>query len=70
MVLADRVAEDFRIEGLAEALAAPGTDMRIFGKPSTRDRRRMAVALATGTTIEEARARAVEAAGRMRIVYG
>ena len=70
VVLADRVAEDFRIEGLAEALAAPGTDVRIFGKPSTRDRRRMAVALATGTTIEEARARAVEAAGRMRIVYG
>lgn len=70
VVLADRQATDFRIEGLADALAAPGTDVRVFGKPSTRDRRRMAVALATGMTIEEARARAVEAAAKVRIVYG
>jgi phosphoribosylglycinamide formyltransferase 2 len=40
--------------GIAEALSIPRSDVRIFGKPTTRPFRRMAVALAydnTGTDI-------------------
>ena len=74
VVLADRDAEDFAIEGLAEALALGGggreVDVRVFGKPTTRPYRRMAVALASGANIEEATALAVEAAARVRIRYG
>ena len=74
VILADRDAEDFRIEGLAEALALGGpegeVDLRIFGKPTTRPDRRMAVALATGTSADDARQRAVAAAARIRISYG
>jgi len=33
------------VSGLAEALGAPGVDVRIFGKPTTRPHRRMGVAL-------------------------
>lgn len=45
--------------GVAEAMSEPGTDVRIFGKPTTRPYRRMAVALAKGpNALERARAAA------------
>ena len=76
VLLADREAEDFAIAGIADALAPDAgdgadarVDVRLFGKPVTRPYRRMGVALATGATVDEARARAVAAAGRLRIDY-
>jgi phosphoribosylglycinamide formyltransferase 2 len=53
--------------GLAEALAQPGTEVRIFGKPEVRGRRRLAVALARGETIDAARSAARSAAAAIRI---
>jgi len=53
-------------EGVAEALAAPGTHLRLFGKPESFVKRRMGVALAHAATIEEARARAKQAAARVK----
>mgnify|MGYP006274228775 CR=1 FL=1 len=44
--------------GLAAALAAPGTQLRLFGKPEIGGHRRMGVALATGLDVQEARAKA------------
>lgn len=74
VVLADRDAEDFTITGLAEALAMGDdvnrVDVRVFGKPVTRPYRRMAVALATAATTDEARALAKRAADAVRIEYG
>jgi len=55
-------------EGVAEALTVPGADLRLFGKPEAFERRRMGVALARWSTVEEARARALEAARRVRVV--
>jgi phosphoribosylglycinamide formyltransferase 2 len=40
------------------ALAEPGTDLRLFGKPRVSGRRRMGVALARGADVEDARVRA------------
>ncbi|MBA2661776.1 MAG: formate-dependent phosphoribosylglycinamide formyltransferase [Bradymonadaceae bacterium] len=40
----------------ADALEAPGSDLRIFAKPTTRPGRRMGVALARAKTTDEARA--------------
>jgi len=57
-------------EGLDEALAVPGAEVRLFGKPESFMRRRMGVALARGRDIDEARARAGEAAARIRPVSG
>jgi len=73
VILADREAERFAIEGLADALAI-GTaeqevDVRLFGKPTTRKNRRMGVALAAGTTTDDARDRARQAADAVRIRY-
>ena len=53
-------------EGVAEALAVPTADLRLFGKPESYARRRMGVATARGATVEEARERAREAASRVR----
>ena len=55
-----------RYEGLDVALAVPGTEIRLFGKPESHVRRRMGVALAAGRDADEARARAKEAAGKVR----
>lgn len=43
---------------LAAALAAPDTELRLFGKPEVRGERRLGVGLALGATLEEARAKA------------
>ena len=57
-------------EGVAEALAIPTADLRLFGKPESFERRRMGVALALGATVDEARERARQAASRVRPVPG
>ena len=61
-------AKGIRFEGVDEALAIPGTDIRLFGKPVAFERRRMGVALAEGRDVDEARKKAKEAAGRVRPV--
>ncbi|HEY0102034.1 MAG TPA: formate-dependent phosphoribosylglycinamide formyltransferase [Brevundimonas sp.] len=55
-------------EGVAEALAVPTADLRLFGKPESYQRRRMGVATARGETVEQARERARLAASRVRPV--
>ena len=51
--------------GVDEALRVPQSDLRLFGKPESFVRRRMGVALANGSTIEEARSRAKLAASKV-----
>ncbi|SIQ72987.1 formate-dependent phosphoribosylglycinamide formyltransferase [Pseudacidovorax sp. RU35E] len=53
-------------DGVAEALAVPGTDLRLFGKPESFTKRRMGVALAHAEDVDTARARAKEAAGKVQ----
>jgi phosphoribosylglycinamide formyltransferase 2 len=55
-------------EGVAEALAVPGTDLRLFGKPESFPTRRMGVAVAAADDVDTARSRAKEAAGLVRVV--
>jgi phosphoribosylglycinamide formyltransferase 2 len=58
-------ARGIRYEGIAHALAVPGTALRLFGKPDAYRKRRMGVALANGGDVDEARARARECAARV-----
>jgi phosphoribosylglycinamide formyltransferase 2 len=44
-----------KFDGLDEALAVPGTQLRLFGKPEVSGHRRMGVTLAKGESIDEAR---------------
>lgn len=61
----DRVAP--RFNGIAEALAEPDTQLRLFGKPEIVGRRRMGVALALDADIESARAKARRSAAKISI---
>jgi len=61
-------AQGVVFEGVAEALSVPTSDLRLFGKPEAFDRRRMGVATARGDTVDQARERAREAAGKVRVV--
>ena len=54
--------------GLTEALAVETSQVRIFGKPEAWPGRRMAVALALGADVEQARSRARAAAGCISVV--
>lgn len=52
---------------VAQALAEPGTDLRIFAKPEVHGHRRMAVALAIGADESDARAKAAHVADSLDI---
>jgi phosphoribosylglycinamide formyltransferase 2 len=51
-------ARSIAFDGADLALAIPGTELRLFGKPEAFARRRMGVALARGRDTTEARERA------------
>ena len=61
-------AQHVECQGVAEALATPGTDVRLFGKPESFATRRMGVALARGETIEQARELAAKTANQIKVV--
>ncbi len=70
VILADRESPTVAgYMGLEDALARPNTQVRIFGKPSTRVHRRMGVALARAESTESARKLARETADRVTIQY-
>jgi phosphoribosylglycinamide formyltransferase 2 len=66
-VLADGAIADPTYTGLDKALAVPGTSVRIFGKPEVKGHRRMAVAMATGRNLKEARHKAQAAARQLKV---
>ena len=73
VILADRESHDFGFSGVGEALALGGEnkpiDVRLFAKPNALKNRRMGVALARGGDVDEAVARAVAAAAKVKIEY-
>lgn len=71
VILADKTADNFSITGIENALTQANTDVRIFGKPTTRPYRRMGVALAyddVGADMDVLREKAKEAAECVDIV--
>lgn len=66
---ADAEGEDFQIGGLDEALGLPRTQVRVFGKPLSKEGRRMAVALSSADDVETARSRAKQAASLLKVVW-
>ncbi|MDI1257655.1 formate-dependent phosphoribosylglycinamide formyltransferase [Aquabacterium sp.] len=59
-------AQAMVFDGVADALRVPNTDLRLFGKPESFVKRRMGVALAFDADVGVARARAKEAAGKVK----
>jgi len=65
VVLATQDGAAPRYTGIEAALSEPGVDVRIFGKPTTRPYRRMAVALAEGSNALQ---RARDAAAKIQVI--
>jgi phosphoribosylglycinamide formyltransferase 2 len=61
-ILLQGEARDIRFHGVERALQEPDTQLRLFGKPELRGKRRMGVALATAPDIGAARDKARRAA--------
>jgi len=70
VILVEGESTNPRFGNLAEALAEPDTDLRLFGKPEVSGRRRMGVVLARGADVDEARRKAIDAAARVRVDLG
>jgi phosphoribosylglycinamide formyltransferase 2 len=70
VILAAEALERVAFSGVAEALATPQVDLRLFGKPDARPYRRMGVALARAEDTDAARAIATAAAAQVRVIPG
>ena len=60
-------SEQVSFGNLNEALAQPDTQLRLFGKPQVKGKRRMGVAIARGQSIDEARQKAKAAAAAVEV---
>ncbi len=70
VILAQGHSQSLSFGGLAQALAEPDTQLRLFGKPEVAGERRVGVALALAKSIEGARDKALRSAGSVDIHLG
>ncbi|MDA0127864.1 formate-dependent phosphoribosylglycinamide formyltransferase [Vibrio sp. MarTm2] len=69
VVLGQGTSQNIRFEGLEQALAAPQTQVRLFGKPDIDGRRRLGVAITRRDSIEQAIEDAVTSAAQVKVIY-
>lgn len=69
VILPEGSSTEVSYTGLEEALAQPGTQLRLFGKPELQGKRRMGVALALGSSLEDAREKARTAASSIKVEF-
>jgi len=67
VILPEGESAEVAYSNLHSALTEPDTQLRLFGKPELKGRRRMGVALARGETIEDARVKARNAAAAVKV---
>ena len=67
VILVEGESDNVRFGNLNAALAAPDTQLRLFGKPHVKGKRRMGVAIARAETIDAARAKARAAAEAVEV---
>ncbi|HHP0485905.1 TPA: formate-dependent phosphoribosylglycinamide formyltransferase [Vibrio harveyi] len=69
VILGQGTSTDIRFDNLANALAQPQTQVRLFGKPEIDGRHRLGVVLTRRKTIEDSIEDAVSSASKVQIVY-
>jgi phosphoribosylglycinamide formyltransferase 2 len=67
VILVEGVSETVSFGNLNKALAAPDTQLRLFGKPHVKGKRRMGVAVARGESINDAREKAKTVANAVEV---
>ena len=70
VILASEQLAAVQFRGVADALKEPDSQLLLFGKPNARPGRRMGVALARGTDVNNARAKADRAAACVQVLPG
>jgi phosphoribosylglycinamide formyltransferase 2 len=68
VILGSEPSDSPKFTGLNEALKIPTSKVRLFAKPKTHAGRRMGVALALGSTVDEARDRAKQSAACIQVI--
>jgi phosphoribosylglycinamide formyltransferase 2 len=63
-------SKDVTFGNLNQALADDDVQVRFFGKPEVKGQRRMGVALARGSSIEQAKEKAIKASSSVSITLG
>ncbi|MDE6262859.1 MAG: phosphoribosylglycinamide formyltransferase 2, partial [Muribaculaceae bacterium] len=66
-VVVEGSSKEIILSNLDRVLAEPGTAMRVFGKPEVNGHRRMAVILATDSSVDLARQKAERALSELKI---
>ena len=67
VILVEGESDHVSYGNIKEALAVPDTQLRLFGKPRVKGRRRMGVTIARGNSIDEARTKAKGAADTVEV---
>ena len=67
VILVNGESRQVAFSNLQQALATPDTSIKLFGKPEVSGRRRMGVALSRAETVDEAKARAIDAAESIEV---
>lgn len=67
VLLVEGDSQNVTYGNLENALNAPDTQIRLFGKPQVAGKRRMGVAIARGSSIDEAREKARDASGAINV---
>ncbi|WP_264877401.1 formate-dependent phosphoribosylglycinamide formyltransferase [Vibrio agarivorans] len=69
VILGQGTSQDIQFDGIAQAVAQPQTQIRLFGKPDIDGRRRLGVIVTRRNSIEKAVEDAVEATKQVKISY-
>ncbi|MGZ9899122.1 formate-dependent phosphoribosylglycinamide formyltransferase [Shewanella gaetbuli] len=69
VILAEGKSENIRYQGLGKALSFEDTQLRIFGKGDINGRRRLGVALAKDSAIEQAVEKAKQCAAEIKVIF-
>jgi len=70
VILVEGDSDNPSFSNLDTALAEPDVQLRLFGKPAVKGRRRMGVALARGEDVEQARAKANASSSAVQVTLG
>ena len=70
VILVEGESDNPTFSNLDTALAEPDVQLRLFGKPAVKGRRRMGVALARGKDVEQARAKANASSSAVQVTLG
>ena len=69
VILAEGTSSNIRYQGIAAALEAVNTQLRLFAKPDIDVRRRLGVALARDIDIDSAISKALDSASKIKVIF-